>query len=153
MTRLSNYSYLGNGSDDLDRRVREGRERERKVSDSNGSNCSLYFEILTTLKLEGQKSFSVVQVAFISSFLSMLFPAMQTIFLLLLPPLGSLYWNIQLLSLCQSILLIPVNFQLFMVIYLLECMIFLHAVLMGWYPCLSGCSVFSISLKFSMSHS
>lgn len=94
MTGLSNYSYLGNGSDDLDSRVREECERERKVSDSNGPNSPLCFKILTTLKLEGQKSFSVVQVAFIPSFLSMLFPAMQTISLLLLPPLDSLYWNI-----------------------------------------------------------
>lgn len=48
ITGLSNYPYLRNGSDNLDSRVREGLERERKVRDSSAPNFPLYFEILTT---------------------------------------------------------------------------------------------------------
>lgn len=64
---LSNYPYLGNESDTLDSRVREGLERDKKVPNSSGPNSPLYFEILSMLKLEGQESFSVVQVPFVAS--------------------------------------------------------------------------------------
>lgn len=63
ITGLSGYPDLRNGSDNMDSPVRE----RRSSPNSNDPHFPLYFEVLTLLKLEGQKSFIVRQGAFIAS--------------------------------------------------------------------------------------